>query len=369
MTRLDRLILSEIVGPFVGSAVLFTGLFFAAGEFVRILQYIQQGVPLGVIGHLLALTLPGVIALTFPVAILLAALQGMGRLSGDSELTAIVGAGVSFERVMVPVAAFALLVSFTGVWFNNSVVPAATRGRQEIIDNLKNNGASAQTGTGFAVSLRGDRNMLKTHVVCEGGVDLASGSLSQVSVETWDNGRVVAHVYANRAKWTIGTAIWTLSDDFYGAYYNTNGEVTGFSGASGDTREYKLGTPAELAALERPVDQASTSNLQERVRIFQRGGDTEKAREAQVEVGRRLQLPFASLVFALIGAALGVRSQRAGRGVGFGLSVIISFLYWIALQFVSILGRGGTLPPTLALALPNLLGVALGIYLIRRVLR
>lgn len=369
MIRLDRLILSEIVGPFVGSALLFTGLFFAAGEFVRILQYIQQGVSPGLIVQLLALTLPGVIALTFPVAILLASLQGMGRLSSDSELTAIVGAGTSFERVMVPVVAFALLVSFTGVWFNNSVVPAATRGRQQIIDDLKKNGATAQTGRGFVFSLRGDQNRMKTHVVCEGGVDLTNGTLGQVSVETWEKGRVVAHVYATRAKWTIGTSNWTLSDDVHGAYYNPNGEVTGFSGASAQTREIKLGTPEELAALERPVDQVSTTNLQERVRIFQNGGDTEKAREAQVEVARRQQLPFASLVFALIGAPLGVRPQRASRGVGFGLSVIISFLYWIALQFVSILGRGGTLPPNLALALPNVLGIALGVYLIRRVLR
>jgi len=210
---------------------------------------------------------------------------------------------------------------------------------------------------------------MKTHVVCEGGVDLTNGTLGQVSVETWDNGRVVAHVYATRANWTIGTANWTLSGDVHGAYYNQNGEVTGFSGASAQTREYKLGTPAELAALERPVDQVSTVNLQERVRIFQRGGDTEKAREAEVEVARRQQLPFASLVFALIGAPLGVRSLRAGKGVGFGFSVIISFLYWIALQFVSILGRGGTIPPALALTLPNLVGITLGIYLIRRVMR
>jgi lipopolysaccharide export system permease protein len=76
--RMDRLILAEIAGPFVGSALLFTGLFFAGGEIARIAEFLGRGVSWLTIGNLILLTLPGIIALTFPMAMLLATLLGFG---------------------------------------------------------------------------------------------------------------------------------------------------------------------------------------------------------------------------------------------------------------------------------------------------
>ncbi|MBC7808739.1 MAG: LptF/LptG family permease, partial [Akkermansiaceae bacterium] len=98
MMRLDRLVLSEIVGPFLFSILLFTGLFMSADNLLKILDYASKGVPAGVLLQFFLLALPPVLALVSPIAILLATLLGFGRLSGDSELTAVSAAGVPFER-------------------------------------------------------------------------------------------------------------------------------------------------------------------------------------------------------------------------------------------------------------------------------
>ncbi len=89
----------------------------------------------------------------------------------------------------------------------------------------------------------------------------------------------------------------------------------------------------------------------------------------EVERARRIMVPLGSLIFALVGAPLGIAPSRTPKGVGFGYSILITFVYWIALQFSSTLGQNGTLPPVLAVAIPNIAGIALGIYLIWRVRR
>src|SRR4028119_1806496 len=115
--RMDRLIVAEVAPMFVFGVLLFTSVFFAAGEMLRLAQFTTMGVPLATVGHLVLLTLPYIVALTFPMAMLLAALLGFGRRAGDAEIVALVAAGVRFERIVAPLALFALLVSFVGLWF------------------------------------------------------------------------------------------------------------------------------------------------------------------------------------------------------------------------------------------------------------
>lgn len=366
--RLDRLVLGEIIGPFVGSAALFTGLFFAGGELVRFASYLQGGEGWALVGRLMLYSLPGFLSLTFPMAMLLATLLGLGRLSSDGELVAVVATGTPFERVILPVAAFGLVVSLVGIGFNQKIVPDANRARQAIIDNIKNKGGTnLGAANAFTIPQRDDKGNL--HLLhADGGVDLATGTLLGVSVELWKDGLPVTFIAAPSAKWKRGTKDFTFTNYKMADFTNPAGPVLS-SGQSGQTIDQTLGTPESLFAQSRPVIEVSSDGLRKRAALLRENRDDNGAREAEVELAQRVELPLASLAFALIGAPLGVRPQRGGKGVGFGLSVLITFAYWTGIQVAGILGRGGVLPVHLALALPNLVCVGLGIYLIRRVLR
>jgi lipopolysaccharide export system permease protein len=370
--RIDRMVLSEVVGPFFGSAALFTGLFLAAGEFMRFAEYVQRGESLLLIGQLFLLTLPGVVALTFPMAMLLGTLLGFGRMSGDSEVVAMIAAGVSFERIVVPVGVFALLVTGVGIWFNGTVVPTANHGRERIISDVKTKGGiSLGAGQALDVPVRKDGRLV-TLVHVEGGIERGPGDLPllrQVSVERWDNGRLVGIAGAGSATWRPGTNVWTLSDDVWSANYDPKGGGQLLVGRLVETREVSLYKPEQIAALQFKVEELTNAQLRQRRDVLLSGQDYSGAREAEVEIARRVAVPFATLVFALIGAPLGVQRQRTGKGLGFGYSVLITFVYWMLLQFTSVLGRGGALPAGVAVMLPNLLGLGIAAYLIRRVLR
>lgn len=374
--RMDRLVVGEVVGPFVFGVLLFTSLFFTGGEVVRLTEFLAQGVPPATVFRLFALTLPYLVSLTFPMAMLLAALLGFGRLSNDGEIVALVAGGTSFARIVAPLAAWALVVSLVGLWFTNTIVPGANRGRETIIRQARNDVGALGSVASFTLPLRSD-GALTTLVHVEGGVDVAGQSLRDVLVVTWNRGTATGAVFAPRARWVVGTRNWQLSEDFEGASWaGANPYI--LKGSALDTRDNAvlrdgtlvgLGTPGELQALERPVKEVSTRALRERIRVLRAGAAEDRAREAEVEVAQRIALPWASFVFALVGAPLGVRPQRAGKGVGFGLAILIIFSYWIALQFVSYLGKAGVMDPAFALALPNLAGIAAATLLIRRVLR
>ncbi len=93
--RLDRYILSEILGPLALGFFVFTFILLLQALFKFARLIISSGVEATVVGKLLLLTLPSIVVMTIPMALLFSILIAVGRLSSDSELVAIRAAGVS----------------------------------------------------------------------------------------------------------------------------------------------------------------------------------------------------------------------------------------------------------------------------------
>ncbi|MNY81000.1 putative permease YjgP/YjgQ family protein [compost metagenome] len=71
----------------------------------------------------------------------------------------------------------------------------------------------------------------------------------------------------------------------------------------------------------------------------------------------------------LVGAPLGLRPNRSSSSIGLGLSILIIFVYYVAMFTFMALGQSGHLPPVLAAWMPNILGATLGLGLIARAAR
>jgi lipopolysaccharide export system permease protein len=80
----------------------------------------------------------------------------------------------------------------------------------------------------------------------------------------------------------------------------------------------------------------------------------------------RFAVPWASVVLAILGASLGVRSHRTGSGVGFGLSVMIVFVYYVVMSLCKAFGETEHMPPLLAAWVPNVLFLLVGGYFARK---
>jgi lipopolysaccharide export system permease protein len=83
----------------------------------------------------------------------------------------------------------------------------------------------------------------------------------------------------------------------------------------------------------------------------------------------KIAFPLINFVVVLIGASLSTRIRRGGMAIGFGVSLLISFVYYCALRAGQSLGHGGALPPLLAAWSANLIFGAIGLTLFLRAQR
>jgi len=122
---LAKYILREHMAPFLYSLFVITFLFLV--EFlIRILSSIlSKGLEWRVVLEIVILNLAWMLALSIPMAVLVATLMAFGRLSADNETTALRALGISPLRAMVPVLLVAALLTGGLMWFNDRVLPEA----------------------------------------------------------------------------------------------------------------------------------------------------------------------------------------------------------------------------------------------------
>ena len=369
---MDRLVLNEIVGLFFGGVALFTTLFFATGELLRYVEFLQSGEGWALVIKLILMTLPMALSYTAAMGMLLACLLGFGRLSDDAELTAITAAGVSFPRVMAPVVAFGLLVSGGLAIGAHTLIPNTMRSRQALLDGAKNKlGGGPQVREAIFLPLPYQGGTLLLTALSGVGTETDGvATLRDVTIAVEKAGVTSLFVHAAKARWRLDTKDWRLEGVERLARWDGENLLT-YSGEELTTREvaFALKPPDQLNVFDRPEMERTSADLRIRAALLHEAGQPKDARKAEGEIARRDSTSLAPLIFALVGAPLGVRPKRGGSGIGYALSVLITFVYWMASQLSLSLGIGGALPPSIAGQLPNLLGIGLGIVFIRRVMR
>ncbi len=88
-----------------------------------------------------------------------------------------------------------------------------------------------------------------------------------------------------------------------------------------------------------------------------------------VEVHKKFSIPFASIVFILIGAPLGIAARRGSLGVGATFSIIFFLVYWACLILGEDLADRQFMPPLLAMWFPNIVLGLIGAYLTWRTVK
>ncbi|MBS1723967.1 MAG: LptF/LptG family permease [Armatimonadetes bacterium] len=372
MKRLDRLVLQELFGPWAFGVAMFTVLIMAGSFLFELTRYLSEGVPFLSVMELMALLLPGVMAKTFPMAVLLSALLAFGRLSSDSEIVAVKAAGVSLGRLMIPVAAFGIVVALATFLVTENVVPSATQvavKKQKEFQEARN-GTAAQdishavydekTGKLRASFWAADFNFLNR-------------TLSRVQITVYDEQQMPsAYIFVNEFKYTSEKE-WVMQGG--GTATSADGRMTQkFESGSPEAAIVPRmdATPEELEAkLITDLDALPMGVMGKQIEKLKATPDKPgllKDKIANLEFGywNKVAVPLAALVFGLVGAPLGIRSHRVPASAGFWQAVIIILAYFFMANVMSILARGGRIPAFVASFLPIAIGLAVAGFLIHR---
>ncbi|HEX6588317.1 MAG TPA: LptF/LptG family permease, partial [Longimicrobiales bacterium] len=123
MRILARYLLKAAGGPFLFALSVLTGLLMINTVARRIEDLAGKGLPASVIAEVFMLSLPHVLALTLPMAVLVAVLHAFSALSADNEITALKASGINLARLAVPLMVAAVGLAGVMLWFNDQLLP------------------------------------------------------------------------------------------------------------------------------------------------------------------------------------------------------------------------------------------------------
>ncbi len=369
---LDRYVLGELISPLLFGWALFLVLFVLSVNLFKLAQLASRGARIEAVLEMLGLQVVLASVYCIPMAVLLAGLLGFGRLSGDSELVATQACGVSNLRAIRIAFLVGVLLSFAGLAINEKVIPVAGR-RFHLLET--------QVKAEIAGSVLDDQGEQKAFVIQEPDPERKGrlktlviarrlrperpphpATLDDVTYIGYEEGRWSHIIQAPRAEWQ-GATKWV----FYDPEVQVRKEATHGNTITNQSKTMTVKlvkTPSQMLRDQKDADQMNYAELSEYIEVLKKRKVRDRIiREFEVERERKLAIPFAAAVLALIGAPLGIRKHRSTAGVGIGLSLFIIILYYVGMGFLGVLGEYGKVTPLVAAWGCNVAGLIAGLYL------
>lgn len=355
-----RYIFRELLGPMVFGVAAFVSILVAGRPLQDIMKLAFQGVEPALLVRLFLLLLPPIIVMTLPMSMLLATLMGFGRLSGDSETVAMYAGGVSLYRLAIPVVVLALAVMALTITVNEKVAPWSIDASDRLRDRIEGQ-VSQQKHVALKLPQYAGNEV--SGMVLADLFTPRTGVLESVKAYEQRDGVPTRVLWAKKAVHKTDNH-WKLTEGWYqDVGPNAKGSpLVAF--AEWDITIQQ--TPAEIEAEGKKPAEMSMAQLTRKIASLNRDGRGAETNEYEVAWWNRLAMPFACVVFALVGLPLGLRPQRTSGGLGLGLSIVIIFLYWVVWYYTGNLGAKNVLPPFVASWFANFLGIGIGAALLVR---
>ncbi len=372
---IDRWVLGQIIPPMVFAISAFTVISLSVGVmFDLIRKIVEFGLPLFLALKVLFFSLPSFLVLSFPMAVLLSTLLAYGKLSSNSELLALKSLGIKTSRIISPAIALSIFMTGLTFYFNDNLVPASNK--------LAETTLRAGIGSSFSTEQGKDNIMFSRY-----GSRINASNKKPTKTNTYLTHIFYASWYENNIMEGV-TVLDFSREDFQQILKAKNGRFDKKSSSwifsdgsivsidpSGQTTNIQFNEytypfvegPMELAKVPKDANEMTLKQAMQAEKIYEKTGNLKEVRRIKVRIQEKFTLPFACLVFGLIGSSLGCKSNlRSSKSQGFGLSVILILIYYVMSFVFSSFGVKGILPPIFAAWLPVLISLGGGIYLLRK---
>ena len=126
-------------------------------------------------------------------------------------------------------------------------------------------------------------------------------------------------------------------------------------------------SPQQIVSEQKKPEELTIHELKEQIEIMR--SQYVNTKKLETELYQRYTVPMASLIFTLVGIPLGLQPNRNSSSMGFAISIIIIFIYYTLMTLAGAIAQSGAMAAAVAVWLPNLIGLAVGLFLMRRAAR
>ena len=347
LSRLDRYIISKFIGTYIYSIILIISIAIVFDINENLSKFTTLGAPLkAVVFDYYANFVPYFSNLFSPLFVFIAVIFFTSKLAGNSEIIAMLAAGVSFKRLMRPYLLSAALIALVNYYLGSYIIPHGTIVRQDFEAKYKNNkkitsasNVQLMVGPGVIAYIQQYDNNTKSGY--------------GFSLDKFEKKKLVSHMTASTIRYD------SISEDRY-HWKAQNYKIRTLRGLR---EEIKSGAVIDTIIHMEPMDLVYSDGQQETLtsdelrqyisKQIERGSTN--VVQYEVEYHKRIATSFASFILTVIGVSLSSRKRKGGMGVYLGIGLALSFSYILLQTISSTFAINADTPPVIAAWMPNVL--------------
>jgi lipopolysaccharide export system permease protein len=357
---IDRYIMRELLAPFFLSIAILTLALFLQKMFRLVELVLSKGSTLAATGKLLLFIMPGFLAVTIPISVLVAALTAFTRLSSDSEITAMKASRISLYAMVRPVMQFAFILFIVTTVIAHFLAPHATYAFKVHLFNMVKSRAMIGLDQGvFSSTFDG----MVIYVDKMNSLDDISGifisderSASEPYTILAKQGRLLTNPDNFKVTLVMERGTIHVQPHTEGAYSLMSFDV-GRLFLDINEASFKRSD-----ATGRTIEELDSLSLYRSWRVAR--AENRSTKDMEIEFQKRMSVSYACLVFGLIGAPLGIRKSRSGKSAGIAISIGVILVYYLVLGTAARFAESEALSPAAATWIPNGLITAAAIALL-----
>ena len=344
--RIDWYIIKKFIGTYFFSIALIISISIVFDVNENLAKFTEYHAPLNaIIFDYYANFVPYFANLFSALFVFIAVIFFTTKLAGNSEIIAMLSAGISFRRLLRPYMFSCVLLSALSYYLSAYVIPHGTVIRQNFESMYKNKkkntsaeNVQLQVAPGVIAYIQHyDNNLKHGYGFC---------------LDKFQEKKLISHLTATDVQYD------TISDTKY-HWTLTNWKLRQLKGlrehiSSGVRKDSVIQMePTDLVYSKGQQETFTSPELKDYIsKQIDRGSGN--VVQYQVEYYKRIASSFASFILTIIGASLSARKRKGGMGVYLGIGLALSFGYILFQTISATFAVNDYLPPMLAAWLPNI---------------
>ena len=358
LSRLDKYIITKFIGTYIYSIILIISIAIVFDVNENLSKFSTYGAPLKAIAFdYYANFVPYFANLFSPLFVFIAVIFFTSKLAGNSEIIAMLAAGVSFKRLMRPYYLSAALIALVNYYLGAYIIPHGNIIRQDFEAKYKNNDKITSASN---VQLMVGPGVIAYIQQYDDNTKSGYG----FSLDKFDKKKLVSHMTASTIRYD------TISEDRF-HWKAQNYKIRTLKGLR---EEIKSGSvidtvihmePMDLVFSEGQQETLTSDELQQYISKQTERGSSNVV-QYEVEYHKRIATSFASFILTVIGASLSSRKRKGGMGVSLGIGLGLSFSYILLQTISATFAINADTPPILAAWIPNILYAIIAYFCYRQ---
>ena len=357
VTILDRYILRQFLGTYFLAPILFLAVIAMFDVTEKLDAFLTAPLKETLFDYF-ASFLPYFANQLSPLFVFISVIFFTSKLAGNSEIIAILASGVSYKRLLRPYMFGAAVLAALTFAFSNYIIPPTNVARIAYTNKYVRN-KSVESGTNIQLMAS------PGNVVYISRFENSNKTAYRFSMDRFKEKTIQSRLTARVAQYDSTRQYhWHLSDYMIRDFNGMKESVT---------KGYNLDTiipiePKDFLIAANDQETLTTPQLTEYI-DKQRMRGVANIKAFEIEREKRYANTAASFILTLIGMSLSSRKVKGGMGLNIGIGLALSFSYILFSTVTSSFAINGLTSPFVAMEIPNVVYLAIGIYLFRRASR